>query len=90
MKTFNEYVESLNEDVALNEAVEVSHSTFENAHGKKPTGHGRWVFSHNKNPDMSKSEGTEFVTHTGHYSEAKKVAQKWAKDNGHSVIHVAS
>lgn len=87
MKTFDEY---LSENQILTE-VDVRHEQYQGAHGKKPSGHGNWMFSHHKNVDFKQhKEGHDFTSHNGSYSEAKKHAQQWAKSKGHSVVHVQS
>lgn len=74
----------------LAEAI-VDHEHFQGAHGKKPSGHGNWIFSHNKNQSLrGAQEGHDYFSHTGSYSEAKKKAAAWGKSKGHHRVHVLS
>lgn len=74
----------------LNESVEVSSDFYQYAHGKKPSGHGAWMFTpHRSGVHTSHKEGVNYISVTGKYGEAKKKAQSWAKSLGHTKIHVA-
>ena len=78
------------EDSELNEAVEVSSDYYQYANGKKPAGHGNWMFTpHRSGIQPSHKEGENYISVTGKYGEAKKKAQVWAKSLGHTKIHVA-
>ncbi len=74
----------------LSESI-VDHEHFQGAHGKKPSGHGNWIFSHNKNQSLlGAKEGHDYFSHTGYYSDAKKKAAAWGKSQGHHRVHVLS
>lgn len=79
--------------LSVNESVEVEHDAFEFSSGKKPSGHGSWVFTRDgiqHRLDFNKhKEGKDWFQHNGTYGEAKTAAKKWAKSVGHSIIHVA-
>ena len=48
-------------------------SRFYRSHVKQPKGRGGWMFED--------KDGNIVVTHSGTYTEAKKVAQEYAKSN---------
>jgi len=77
----------------LKEAARVDTSTFEGAHGKKPKGSGRWMFTKEKwgIENWSKAvEGEDYVIITDTYAKAAKQAAKWANGKGLYVVYVAS
>jgi hypothetical protein len=80
---------NLPEDVELDEAVEVSHDRYMRSHGKKASGgNGNWMFTHKRAGDVDYNNKTEVHSARGTYSDAKKSAQKWAKEHGHRTVYV--
>jgi hypothetical protein len=78
-----------NEEVELDEAVEVSHDRYMRSHGKKASGgNGNWMFTHKRAGDVDYNNKTEVHSARGTYSDAKKSAQKWAKEHGHRTVYV--
>lgn len=76
---------------ALDEAVEVSHDRYMRSHGKKArdTGQsGNWMFTHKSMGDVDYNDGKQVHSTRGKFSDAKKSAQKWAKEHGHSTVYV--
>ena len=74
----------------LDESIEVSSDYYSYAHGKRPSGHGKWVFTpHRSGVHPSHKEGENYISVTGKFSDAKQTAQRWAQSKGHSKIHVA-
>ncbi len=79
--------EKVYEEVEIEEAVEISHTRYLNNHGKKASGgHGSWMFTHKEYGDAKGSD--TFTAPHGKFSDAKKHAAKWAKENGHSRVYV--
>lgn len=74
----------------LTEAIAVDTERFEGVHGKKPKGHGQWIFFTDKNKtDIRKDD--HYQTKTAmNYSDAVKAAKKWAKEKNLYRIYVAS
>lgn len=84
MKTFQEFLE---------EAVvsDLSKKRYEFANGKKPSGHGNWLFTkHEKGVEPHHKLGEDHTQHQGTFSEASAHAKKWAKSKGISEVHVAT
>ena len=54
--------------------------------GKTPRGYGFWNFADKCNYDLDGN--TKFFTFNGTYTEAKKAAIKWGKENGLSTVYV--
>jgi len=78
---------SKNEEVELGEAVEVSHTRYMRSHGKKASGgEGTWLFTHKEYGDAKGDD--RFEAPRGKFSDAKKHAQKWAKEKGHHTVYV--
>lgn len=69
---------------AIKEAVEVDHSRYMRAHGKKASGTGDWAFATTRNL----GEETEVHFYQGTFSEAQKSARDWARANGHTRVYV--
>ena len=79
------------EALELSEAAEVSHDRYMGAHGKKArdTGQsGNWMFTHKSKGDVNYNDEKEVHSTRGKFSDAKKSAQKWAKEHGHSTVYV--
>lgn len=79
------------EEVDLDEAVEVRHDRYMRSHGKKArdTGHpGSWMFTHKEYGTPDYNDDKEVHTVRGKFSDAKKSAQKWAKEHGHRSVYV--
>lgn len=97
---FNEYMDQIelndpndlpehitdSKPVKSSRRVSVSTRQFEFAHGKKPRGRGCWMF------DLLDDQGhtVATVSHTGTYTEAKKVAVSRAKFAGCQDIELGS
>ena len=76
---------------AVNEAAEVSHARYMGAHGKKArdTGQsGNWMFTHKSKGDVDYNDEKEVHSTRGKFADAKKSAQNWAKQHGHSTVYV--
>ena len=73
---------------AMKEAVEVSHDRYMRSHGKKASGTGGWFFTHKSGHVNNLDDKKEVHFHQGSFSDAKKSAQKWAKEHGHSTVYV--
>jgi len=69
---------------AIKEAVEVDHSHYMRAHGKKASGAGDWIFT----TSLNLGEETEVYSYQGTFSEAQKSARDWARANGHTRVYV--
>jgi len=80
------------ESVELDEAVEVRHDRYMRSHGKKARdsgqGSGTWMFTHKDRGDVDYNNKKEVHTARGKFSDAKKSAQQWAKENGHHSVYV--
>lgn len=80
------------EEVDLDEAVEVRHDRYMRSHGKKARdsgqGSGTWMFTHKSMGDVDYNNHKEVHTARGNFSDAKKSAQKWAKEHGHRSVYV--
>jgi hypothetical protein len=77
------------EEVELDEAIEVSHARYLRSHGKQASGgHGNWMFTHKSTGDVDYKNGSEVHAARGSFSDAKKSAQKWAKEHGHRTVYV--
>ncbi len=76
----------------LDEAVEVRHDRYMRSHGKKArdSGHGAgsWMFTHKSMGDVDYNNDKEVHTARGKFADAKKSAQKWAKEHGHHSVYV--
>lgn len=76
----------------LDEAVEVRHDRYMRSHGKKArdSGHGssNWMFTHKSMGDVDYNNSKEVHNARGSFSDAKKSAQKWAKEHGHHAVYV--
>lgn len=76
----------------LDEAVEVRHDRYMRSHGKKARdsgqGSGNWMFTHKSMGDVDYKNDKEVHTARGNFSDAKKSAQKWAKEHGHHSVYV--
>ena len=73
------------------EAASVDSTSYQWSHGKAPKGGGSWFFvAHRGGVNFSKDvEGKDYiVVHGATYSDAKKAALKWAKEQGHTQIYV--
>lgn len=91
-KNFNDYVDSVwqqyQADNPQNESSVEGEDNYSYTHGKKPSGHGNWVFSKHRSHDVRTHSDEDKFEHRGTYSEAKKAAKKWAKEKGHSTAYV--
>lgn len=80
------------EEADLDEAVEVRHDRYMRSHGKKARdsgqGSGTWMFTHKSMGDVDYNNHKEVHTARGSFSDAKKSAQKWAKEHGHHSVYV--
>jgi len=78
--------ESITDSKPVRSKVSVSTRQFELAHGRKPRGFGLWMFA------LLDDQGHEVavISHTGGYTEAKKVAVARAKFAGSIDIEVGS
>lgn len=90
-KEDQDFIDSLNdemfEEIELDEAVSVSHDRYIRSHGKKASGgEGSWMFTHKERGDAKGED--RFEAPRGKFSDAKKHAQKWAKERGHHTIYV--
>lgn len=90
-KEDQDFIDSLNnemfEEIELDEAVSVSHDRYIRSHGKKASGgEGNWMFTHKERGDAKGED--RFEAPRGKFSDAKKHAQKWAKERGHHTIYV--
>jgi len=73
----------------MDEAVEVRHDRYMRSHGKKASGgSGMWMFTHKDRGDVDYNNKKEVHTAQGKFSDAKKSAQAWAKENGHHSVYV--
>lgn len=75
----------------LNESCTVDTTQWQNSTGKKtPNAVGAWIFTKNKDTDIDpKDEGkTYFMSKNMKYTEAKKLAIAWAKEQGYSRIYL--
>jgi hypothetical protein len=73
----------------MEEAVEVRHDRYMRSHGKKASGgSGTWMFTHKDRGDVDYNNKKEVHTAQGKFSDAKKSAQAWAKENGHHSVYV--
>jgi hypothetical protein len=74
------------------EAVEVRHDRYMRSHGKKARdtgqGSGSWMFTHKQYGTPDYNDKTEVHTVQGKFADAKKSAQKWAKEHGHHSVYV--
>lgn len=85
------YRAELSEEADLEEAVEVRHDRYMRSHGKKArdTGHpGSWMFTHKEYGTPDYNDDKEVHTVRGKFADAKKSAQKWAKEHGHRSVYV--
>lgn len=77
---------------AVNEAVEVRHDRYMRSHGKKARDSGEgsssWMFTHKGMGDVDYKNKKEVHTAQGKFADAKKSAQQWAKEHGHSSVYV--
>lgn len=78
-KTFEEF----SNDVALDEAT-VDADRYQAVTGKKPSGHGNWIFSKHKSHNSDIHPKTDAFQGTGKYSEVKKDAVNHFKKQGHT------
>jgi hypothetical protein len=76
------------EEVELDEAVTVSHARYQRSHSKNATGSGNWMFTHKPMGSVDYKNSSEVHSARGSFSDAKKSAQKWAKDHGHRTVYV--
>lgn len=84
--------ESPHADVKTQEAADVGTTGYQWAHGKKPSGQGSWFFTvHRRGVDFARDEeGKDYIQlNMMTYSDAKRAARAWAKQQGHSQIFVA-
>lgn len=84
--------ESPHADVKTQEAADVGTTGYQWAHGKKPSGQGSWFFtSHRRGVDFARDqEGKDYIQlNMMTYSDAKRAARAWAKQQGHTQIFVA-
>lgn len=91
MKRFKKFFLENIEEVELDEAVEVSHDRYFRSHLKKArdTGQsGNWMFTHKSKGDVDYNDEKEVHSTRGKFADAKKSAQKWAKEHGHSTVYV--
>jgi hypothetical protein len=79
----NEALENMDEA-----AVEVSNQRYTPSHSKQPRGSGSWMFTHKSKGDVDVNNKKEVHTAQGKFSDAKKSAQAWAKEHGHSTVYV--
>lgn len=63
-------------------AVEVADYRYVFAHGHAPRGFGAWMFENDNRQVV--------VQHSGMFSDAKRVAIAWARQNGAARVHVAT
>jgi hypothetical protein len=88
LQSFEEFLEEQTLDEG---AVSVSDTSYQGAHGKKPSGTGNWMFSKHQSHDFSKHPKEDLFQHNGTYSAAKKAAVKHFKAQGHTgTIHTQS
>jgi len=88
----DEDIDSLVEEIELDEEVEVNPARYQNAHGKMPKGHGSWFFTAHRggiNFDKHKNGVDHVLAPAGSFDTAKKYAQKWGQSMGHKLIHVS-
>ena len=80
------------EALELSEAVEVRHDRYMRSHGKKARdsggGSSSWMFTHKPMGDVDVNNKKEVHTAQGKLSDAKKSAQKWAKENDHHTVYI--
>ena len=80
------------EALELGEAVEVRHDRYMRSHGKKARdsggGSSSWMFTHKPMGDVDVKNKEEVHTAQGKFSDAKKSAQQWGKQHGHSAVYV--
>ena len=80
------------EALELGEAVEVRHDRYVRSHGKKARdsggGSSSWMFTHKPMGDVDVKNKEEVHTAQGKFSDAKKSAQQWGKQHGHSAVYV--
>lgn len=80
------------EEVDLDEAVEVRHDRYMRSHGKKARdsgqGSSQWMFTHKEYGTPDYNDSKEVHTVRGKFADAKKSAQKWAKEHGHHSVYV--
>ena len=80
------------EALELSEAVEVRHDRYMRSHGKKARDSGQgsssWMFTHKPMGDVNYNDKKEVHTAQGKFADAKKSAQQWAKEHGHSSVYV--
>ncbi len=76
----------------MDEAVEVRHDRYIRSHGKKARdsggGSSSWMFTHKNMGDVNVNDKKEVHTAQGKFADAKKSAQAWAKEHGHSSVYV--
>lgn len=63
-------------------ATEFITDRYEFAHGRRPKGTGSWAFE--------ASNGALFWAQYGTYTEAKREAREWARENGYGTLWVCS
>jgi len=81
----------VSESFDLEEAVAIDHSRYMRSHGKKArdTGQpGKWMFTSKEYGDVDHGNAKEFHSAHGNFADAKKSAQKWAKEHGHYRAYV--
>lgn len=92
MKRFKNFFLENIEEVELDEAVEVSHDRYMRSHGKKARdsgqGSGNWMFTHKSMGDVDYNDEKQVHNARGKFADAKKSAQKWAKEHGHRTVYV--
>lgn len=80
------------EALELGEAVEVRHDRYMRSHGKKARdsggGSSSWMFTHKPMGDVDVKNKEEVHTAQGKFADAKKSAQQWGKQHGHSSVYV--
>ena len=80
------------EALELSEAVEVRHDRYMRSHGKKARdsggGSSSWMFTHKPMGDVDVKNKEEVHTAQGKFADAKKSAQQWGKQHGHSAVYV--
>jgi len=76
----------------MEEAIEVRHDRYMRSHGKKARdsggGSSSWMFTHKNMGDVNVNDKKEVHTAQGKFADAKKSAQAWAKEHGHSSVYV--
>lgn len=79
LKSFDEFVT----EQEIDESVSVDTLHYQGVHGKKPSGHGSWMFSKHRSHDFQKHPESDLYKGQGNYSDVKKAAVSHFKKQGH-------